>query len=62
MKDVARLLGVEIGEEFKLGCAKAKYKITEQGIYYFDEISKTGLNNLAKEEINQARLVRRTIR
>lgn len=32
MQDVARMLGVELGEEFKLDGRETKYKFTENGI------------------------------
>ena len=35
MKDVARMLGVELGEEFKLDGRKTKYKFTENGLYFY---------------------------
>lgn len=35
MQDVARMLGVELGEEFKLDGRKTKYKFTEKGLYFY---------------------------
>lgn len=35
MADVARMLGVELGEEFKLDGRKTKYKFTENGLYFY---------------------------
>ena len=37
MKDVAQLLGVEIGEEFKIEghSGNVKYRLTEEGLEYF---------------------------
>ena len=37
MKEVAQLLGVEIGEEFKIEghSGNAKYRLTEEGLEYF---------------------------
>lgn len=37
MKQVAQMLGVELGEEFKVECYNGKYKIIDTGIYFFDE-------------------------
>lgn len=35
MADVARMLGVELGEEFKLDGIETKYKFTENGLYFY---------------------------
>ena len=35
MQDVANILGVELGEEFKLDGRKTKYKFTENGLYFY---------------------------
>ena len=35
MQDVARMLGVELGEEFKLDGTERKYKFTENGLYFY---------------------------
>lgn len=35
MQDVARMLGVELGEEFKLDGRETKYKFTENGLYFY---------------------------
>lgn len=35
MQDVARMLGVELGEEFKLDGGEKKYKFTENGLYFY---------------------------
>ena len=35
MQDVARMLGVELGEEFKLDGTETKYKFTENGLYFY---------------------------
>lgn len=35
MADVARMLGVELGEEFKLDGRETKYKFTENGLYFY---------------------------
>lgn len=35
MADVARMLGVELGEEFKLDGGETKYKFTENGLYFY---------------------------
>lgn len=35
MADVAKMLGVELGEEFKLDGRKTKYKFTENGLYFY---------------------------
>ena len=37
MKQVAQMLGVELGEEFNIECYNGKYKIIDTGIYFFDE-------------------------
>lgn len=34
MQDVARMLGVELEEEFKLNNGETKYKFTENGLYF----------------------------
>lgn len=36
MQDVARMLGVELEEEFKLNGRETKYKITENGLYFYE--------------------------
>lgn len=36
MQDVARMLGVELGEEFKIGNFPILYKFTEQGLFFKD--------------------------
>lgn len=36
MKEVAQMLGVELGEEFKIKNSSFKYKITERGLEHFD--------------------------
>lgn len=36
MADVARILGVELGEEFKINGRETKYKITENGLYFYE--------------------------
>lgn len=38
MKEVAKMLGVELGEEFRIDCARAKYRITERGLEFFSEV------------------------
>lgn len=35
MADVARMLGVELEEEFKLDGRETKYKFTENGLYFY---------------------------
>lgn len=35
MQDVANILGVELGEEFKLDGRETKYKFTENGLYFY---------------------------
>lgn len=35
MQDVANILGVELGEEFKLDGRKTKYKFIENGLYFY---------------------------
>lgn len=35
MQDVARMLGVELEEEFKLDGGETKYKFTENGLYFY---------------------------
>lgn len=37
MKDVAKLLGVEIGEEFNLKILPNRYKLKNDGLYYYNE-------------------------
>lgn len=34
MENVAKMLGVELEEEFKLGSSEVKYKFTENGLYF----------------------------
>ena len=36
MNDVAKLLGVELNEEFKIGTFLNPYKLTEQGLFFKD--------------------------
>lgn len=36
MQDVAKMLGVELGEEFKIGNFPLLYKFTEQGLFFKD--------------------------
>lgn len=38
MKEVAQLLGVELGEEFRIDFARAKHRITERGLEFFSEV------------------------
>ena len=35
MADIAKMLGVELEEEFKLDGRKTKYKFTENGLYFY---------------------------
>lgn len=37
MEQVAKMLGVEIGEEFKVDCYSRKFKITDSGFYWYLE-------------------------
>ena len=39
MKEVAKMLGVELGEEFRIDCARAKHRITERGLEFFSEVN-----------------------
>ena len=36
MTEVAKLLGLELGEEFKIEGYEIKYKLTYQGLYYYN--------------------------
>lgn len=36
MQDVAKMLGVELGEEFKIGNFSTLYKFTERGLFFKD--------------------------
>ena len=36
MKNVAKMLGVELGEEFKIGNFSTLYKFTERGLFFKD--------------------------
>ena len=38
MKEVAKLLGVELGEKFSIKGMETKYKITLQGLYYYNPL------------------------
>ena len=35
MTDIAKILGVELGEEFKIDGRETKYKFTENGLYFY---------------------------
>ena len=35
MADIAKMLGVELGEEFKIDGRETKYKFTENGLYFY---------------------------
>lgn len=40
MEQIAQMMGVELGEEFKITCDEHKYRFTEQGLEYFNYIIK----------------------
>ena len=61
MADVAKMLGVELGEEFKLDGRKTTYKFTENGLYFYApdgwwQCSKVLLPKILKGELEIVRL------
>lgn len=63
MKEVAQMLGVELGEEFRIDCARAEYRITERGLEFFSKVNDAWLldcltlNNLLCGEYEIAKLI-----
>lgn len=45
MKDVAKALGVELEEEFNIKGTAVKYKLTDQGLCYYDYYAKNWLHS-----------------
>lgn len=46
MEEVAKMLGVELGEEFEVGLCRVRYVLTEEGL--FCASSKREANNMLK--------------